>query len=68
MRTGNETDILKAVNRAIGCAYAAVRLSSASLAECNICRSRTSREISYRWLGLECSIRKAREKHGLPAC
>jgi hypothetical protein len=42
MTTTSETDLLKSVSRATGRAHTAVRLSSASLAECYVCSSRTT--------------------------
>jgi hypothetical protein len=40
MKIGSETDMPNSVNRAVGGAYNAVRLSSASLAERSVCNRR----------------------------
>jgi hypothetical protein len=42
MKIGSETDMPNSVNRAVGGAYNAVRLSSTSLAERFVCNGRTA--------------------------
>jgi hypothetical protein len=59
MKIGGETDIPKSVNRAVGGAYDAVRLSSTSLAERTVCNGRMT--VRRPWADAAVSNRHAEE-------
>jgi len=61
MKIGSETDMPNSVNRAVGGAYDAVRLSSASLVERSVCSGRTAVRPSLTDAAV--SNRRAAESH-----